>query len=1244
MKKLVYLLFFIASLTTVKAQYIIVDQDTLFGNEWINFSQTYLKIKVAEDGIYRVSHQVLSDANVPLSQVQGENFQLWHNGQQVPIYTTSNGNFGSNDYLEFYGQKNTSELDRFLFADPDSMMMNPLYSLVTDTAAYFLTWVNNGGNLRFNDLPNQLSNLPTKENYYMADFQLVYKDIVRKEASVLGISKSDYNMSEGFSTEISNISNFNLTPTSIYSNGPDAKLYLRFAGYHGQHEQAVSLNSNLLFTSTFEGNQVQLVELTVPVAQLSTSMPLKIQGMLSGTDYNRVSIIRLNYPRQFNFENKKVYSFTIEASNEVKYLEIQNFNLSSGEAILYDITTGSRMAGVSESGIIKFALPAYSSERDFLLVNSNDGFKQVSNFVASNFVDYGGLNHDFVIVTSKRLNSDISGTNQVAEYANYRASLNGGGHNPIIVEVENLYDQFSWGVERHPFSVRNFALYIKKKWSEARYFFIIGKGMEYRLIRNSSSLSTAYNEGFTVPTYSFPGSDNLLLAGSDGFTPVIPLGRLAAQNANDIKTYLEKVKEFENNQNLPQTIPDRVWMKKALHLGGGNGAILSEQLEIRANLEALAANLESGKVGAKVKGFYKTSTDPIQQSQTEDIFSNINSGVSFLTFFGHSAPGVFDFSIDFPDNWKNKGKYPVMMSLGCYSGNIHLSGKGIGERFLFLKDAGSILFGATSGQGYINSLNSFANVVYNELGGDLYGESYGKVLQEAVSSFNAGNYGLDLVRQQFNLLGDPSIKINPLPGPDYTIDQSTLKFHPEQVSVGLDSFSIDFDVVNIGQNNPDSAYLKIEHQLPDNSRIVVVDELVPLPGNRSAFSFKIPVPGKKSSGQNTFYIKIDAADSVEELPSPAAEQNNELLNSNGQPGVRLFIRDNSAIPAFPPDFGIAAADVTLKAYTSDPLAPTRKYVLQFDTTELFNSQWLQTHNITQSGGVLAWKPNVPLQDEVVYYWRVSPDSLSPTEGFNWNYSSFLCKNDGTTGWNQSHYYQFKKDDFVNMELEGHGQFSFIQNLKDVCIKDAVVSIESPDARLNNAGLGRYWGTPDAGVYVLWFDSTYKSPQINYPPGQGPISYGLPHPWGIESYTFIFSTTTQNGRKQLIDFLTDVVPLGDYVVFYTIQGSLTSDYMPQSWASDSISYGTNLYQILEQDGGATHVRQLEDLGSVPYAIGYKKGQGVIAEEIASNKQEVINLLFTLNGNWDKGYVKSSKIGPASEWNSLVWKNSTIDDYV
>ncbi|MBK9016080.1 MAG: hypothetical protein IPM82_19585 [Saprospiraceae bacterium] len=197
---------------------------------------------------------------------------------------------------------------------------------------------------------------------------------------------------------------------------------------------------------------------------------------------------------------------------------------------------------------------------------------------------------------------------------------------------------------------------------------------------------------------------------------------------------------------------------------------------------------------------------------------------------------------------------------------------------------------------------------------------------------------------------------------------------------------------------------------------------------------------------------------------------------------------------------------------------------------------------------------------------------------------------------------------------------FITNFKDFSLRNCLQSIQQIDIRVNNGWYGTYWGLPPAGVYVLWMDSVFVEPKVNYPPGQGPYQYSIPHPAGYWVRTFMFDTSIPDGRKQLMDFLDDVIAPHEYVLFWTVQPNASADYKPQEWASDSLIYGKNLFQSLESQG-AQLVRSLETKGSVPYVVAYQKGGDVLVEEVASSVTDILNVYFSLPGNWDRENVAS-----------------------
>jgi hypothetical protein len=135
------------------------------------------------------------------------------------------------------------------------------------------------------------------------------------------------------------------------------------------------------------------------------------------------------------------------------------------------------------------------------------------------------------------------------------------------VDIRQLYDQFAYGVQRHSISVRNFAHFVKREWTQPKYVFIIGKGRPYLYMRTHNQVQNNQGNNFFVPSFGYEASDNLLLSGNETSVPVLPVGRIAATTPNEVRIYLEKIQALEANQNNPQTIEGRAWMKRVIHLG-----------------------------------------------------------------------------------------------------------------------------------------------------------------------------------------------------------------------------------------------------------------------------------------------------------------------------------------------------------------------------------------------------------------------------------------------------------------------------------------------------------------------------------------------------------------------------------------------------------------------------------------------------------------------------------------------------
>ena len=427
------------------------------------------------------------------------------------------------------------------------------------------------------------------------------------------------------------------------------------------------------------------------------------------------------------------------------------------------------------------------------------------------------------------------------------------------------------------------------------------------------------------------------------------------------------------------------WTKKIIHLAGGEASLATR---IFGYLGDMAEVIEESKMAAVVKTFQKVSNSPTQNPLSDNIVKEVDEGAAIMTFFGHSSAGTFDFSIEDPSQYKNGARMPVIVSLGCHSGNIHapiFNPLGISENFVLQPEKGAIAFLASSGAAYLSPQYKSGLELYDNIGQQLYGNSLGDIVRVTLksnfeSASNAGSflYWTETLTEQFTLHGDPAIVIPSFGGPDYISDFSTFNTIPENVTNNLDSFEVNFDIVNLGSRTSNILNGYIIHSF--GSLKDTTSFSVQAPRNRGNYTFKLPTQGTKSIGKNSLEVILDPNDLIEELPDPAAENNNSLFSAYGEEGYCFFVFDNNAQPVYPPEFGIVNQNnFRLVGSASNALLPAQNYIIEIDTTETFDSALKQSTKLNSGGGIIEWIPDISLLDETVYYWRIATEDISKSK-------------------------------------------------------------------------------------------------------------------------------------------------------------------------------------------------------------------------------------------------------------------------
>lgn len=1278
---------------------------TTYGNEWIDPSRPYLKIYTDQDVLYHIGYNDLQQyTNIIPQNVNIDALVMYCNGKQIPLYIYSTDQFWNNgDYIEFRGVRNVGKMDSLLYAS-DSLQINQDFSLFTLKAACFLTVNNLPNNARLKFTNNILSNLPPKLEYWLKKLNKSYnpEDVDYYGGQYYSLQqvetyKSTYDVAEGYvNLGYGNIP-LTLTSDEVYTQGPDPILKINYTNNSNeQHNVTITVNNTQVYpssgTQNYFGFKFNKIEASFPISLLPIGTgvnTIKLSDIGPGVSAhkNAIGSYAIIYPRTFNFSNTTAAHFELPASATNQYIEITGFIDQGTQPLLYDFTNSKIYRSIQPPGTypLKFNLEPSVTDRVLTLRADNQTtYNSVSpaNISAVNFTDFTDINNqgEYYIITNKALlTDDGSGNYWVEEYRKYRDNVDNpstGKYNRArIVDVELLYDQFGYGITKSPLGIRNFINYMAKSPSitnKTKYVFLIGKARESIAFRDTqyNATTTAAFLQCLVPTFGYPGSDNLLAASRESDTMCVAIGRLAATNVGQVRDYLTKVKTYEEQQNTydcAQAIAPKEWQKQILHFSGGT--TLYEQFSFKSYLDQYAKIASDSLWGVNVTSFSKSGTNPIDVSLSQIIRDKINSGASWLTFFGHSATGAFDFSIDEPENYTNTGKYPIILSNGCFAGFIHDAQVGYSERFVFGADRGAVAFIATSNLSAPNPLNNFSDSVYTNLCRKSYNQPLGKIIQHAqrdlLTSSQVNDYDQE-VAYEMTLHGDPGLKPNTYPKPDFAIEQSSVYTTPTIITPGTDSFDVNIIVTNLGKSYIKTIDAAIDTALRDSILVTLkrtvfdannnpvyyyYSKKIPAPFFKDTMTFKLPVNiSTLGYGQNLFEPYVDAGYAVDEM----AECNNGLTTP-----YTTYIQNDDVIPIYPYEFAIVPEKgVTLKASTINPFASFRNYRVQIDTSELFNSSdpLFRDTVISQVGGVIHWKTSESLytgHDSTVYYWRIKKDSVGAT----WHYSSFVYIQGEDPGWNQSHFHQYLKDDYQNISIaEPDRTFKFPPSANSLHVRTGLVTFQNGPVDYETLGWdynnyneyryrmglcdgpgGSYIGYT-SGLTFAVIDTATGFPWVshNYDGNDYGDQYGNIHclKHSNDQYGFDFLTTgmhadTNISWSQTIASFIDAIPQGHYVLIYSV------NQVPYT------SWDNTLIQALGQLGLGT---QQFTNGSIngPFVFFAQKGNTNNPFFAYKNGySSALDTSFGFNRNWYQGSFTSPKIGPAVEWKSVHWRWQTLE---
>ncbi len=1247
MRKFFILLFLIASLPLCAQQY---------NNEWINYGQTYYKFSVGSAGLYRIPKSVLDNAGIGGTNVQF--FELWRNGALVRLYpSVPSGPLPANGYLEFWGEPNDGIADNRLYRD-SVFQHSKTVSLITDTAAYFLS-VNTtqAGNFHV-DMPNNVaSNILPVEPYFMYTAEVNFRNRMNQGfAAVVGeyVYSSAYDKGEFWSSsEIRPATPLTQNLSNLYVSNSVPSSTLRFGAVgNALNTRGVQVEINGTSLGTVVMDYFNDVHTSIPFStSLISSGNVSFRATNTSSissDRMVVSYYEITYPSLFNFGNNKNFKFELPAKGAGYYIEIINFNHGALPPVLYNLTSGQRFVGdISAPGTIKFALPGSGSDCKYVLVNSEANNIQTINSVAArNFIRFSDVSNQgrYLIISHPTLYVGSQGNNPVLDYKNYRASAAGGAHTVQVIDINELVDQFAFGIKKHPLSIKNFLRYSRNTFvQKPENVFIIGHGMAYNEYRLNESRSDIEKLNL-VPSFGNPASDNML-SSDNAASPIVgtPIGRLSVISGLEIENYLEKIKEYEAAQkSSPNTIAGRAWMKNIVHVTGSSepylGTVLCNYMGSYKQI------IEDTLFGGKVYTFCKTSTNPVEQLSSDRIEHLFEEGISVLTYFGHSSSTTLEFNLDNPDAYNNKGKYPIFFVNGCNAGNFFtyfpqrlLVNETLSEKFVLAKQRGSIAFVASTHFGIVNYLNLFLHHLYNFMGHNGFGETLGELnrssLANMVNAAGPFDYYARFHAEQITLHGDPAILTNAQQKPDYVIEEPQITINPSFISIAENTFKLKVNMINIGKSSDDSMVVEIRHTYPDGTFSNIFRGKIHGIKYADSLTFNVPINSVRDKGLNKITVTLDADAEVD-----------EITKANNIAVKEIYIFEDEARPVYPYNFAIINnATQTLFASTANPFSTQKNYTFEIDTTEHFNSPLKISKTVSSVGGVMEFAPGITYKDSTVYHWRVA---LNPSSGdYLWNGYSFMYKSDSTDGFNQSNFYQHKKSKLERLDIDSTSrEWQFGQRTNNVFARNGVfptaasqagdfsVSVNGSSNILSVCGIsGIIFNVFDPVTFQPWFNSNV-----------GGSTYGSDIVCGVNRrWNFQFNILDTAKRRAALAFM-DAIPDGHFVVVKNISGTdPASNTYASTWMGDTSYLGTDnsmYHRLITQ--GFTGIDSFDRPRA--FIFIYKKNRQIDFTPkftFSTGINDRITMSVDCISPDTLGYITSPLFGPATKWKEVIWRGSS-----
>ena len=1150
---------------------------------WFETGKKYYRIKISNDGWYKVATSDLISAGTDPSIVDWSTLHIFGRGAEVPFVVRPDSS------IQFRALRNRG----------DSTYIN----FYTDTNTYWLTWMGLGG-IRYTpvsqpDAPpgptvqsvDVTRHFEQNTSYFFGTTESEISDIatIPGEGWVWEYYYPGTTYTHNFATDaVDTLSRpfatlrVRLFSTTLHYNTPD-------------HIARFWVNNHLAGEISFNGRKEGLFSVSIPSSWLvGGSNVLKITSVATASSPNQFSLdwFEVDYRRSLKaVDGQLTFTVSPQGGTAPALVKVGGFN--NPQISVFDPDThreiqGGAITGDATNGYSIAFKDTLSAPRTYVAVGQG-GAKSTGPITGKIFSDIRSnpTGADYIIIAHRKF------IGYAQSLARNRQAVN--GVRTALIDVQDIYDEFNYGIlDVAP--IKAFLRFAYQQWTRPApaYVVMFGGASEDSHKYIAASTKTEY-----IPAYGHPASDNWFVCfdSSVAFVPSLFIGRIPVQDSTEADQVVQKIMAFDS-----WTLGE--WDKSFLFIAGGNSP--GEQ----SMFTALSEGLKNGFVLPRPIGgipymVNKTASGVIDGDSKQSMQDLIKNGLVFVNFLGHSGGRIWNVDIGSPNDLQNtNGRLPFVSSVSCNVANFASAYENtLSEDFLFADNRGAIAVWGSSSIGYANVgttlVANFLSAAIQDTLRDL--GSLTTAARLRLWQLAGNDY---IVVGQMNctpLVGDPLSRIAIPLKPDLAVAGSDISLNRAAPTLTDTALAVRVDVHNFGLVPNDSIGITLSdsyngHQsfVIDNKRIaptVVHDSII------------VPWPAASQVGRHSLTLTVDPSGLIDEVSKTNnAASVDQYVYAHSVAIIRPL--NNAVVPPGPQ---------TLLVSTPLGLDSTiYHYAFELDTVETFDSPYKLTSGSIAPAPVSGQWTTPSLSTSRLYYWRVRAEQGSLVG--NWVMSAFSVTADPLPS-SGVRWRQYAKSQFAREE-------GF-----QVAATDSGVSIQpSQGIRLYARSLGNRGNVNnDYFSYLKVNDQTI----LGYWWVLGNSFMVL----RVDDFTgsYDFKAFNVQGQPDQADSMKQFIrntPPGNYVSIAVLFDGYTN-------VSES------LYVAIESLG-STMIRQIR-AGHAWSLIGRKGSTGPAMPPVEDWSPTGITLDSLAVPNYyglGSGSITLSDLPTISRWNSLRWRNAVL----